>query len=233
MTDFNLPTGVQAEEEKDTLGSGPLPSDVYAGMVELVYLDKAASGAKSINIHFKTKEGQSVRQTVYISNKKGEYTYERDGKQSPLPGYSQMDHFFKALTGKGLNEQSLEEKTIKIYDFEAKAEKPVQRQVFMGAINKPLAIGIILVSEEKTTKESNYKDGTGEFRELNEFHKFFDASSGLTNSEKAAGETEPAFLQKWKEKWVGQTKVKKAKNPGTASGATAGAPAGGAPKLFS
>lgn len=234
MTSLSLPTGIKAEEERDSLGSGPVPSNVYAGTVELVYMDKSEGGAMSVNIHFKTDD-RTLRQTVYISNKKGEFTYkDKDGNAKPLPGYSQMNAFFQALTGKGIDQQTLENKTIKIYDFEAKAEKPVERQVFMDAIRKPLAIGVLLVSEEKTTKESGYKDGTGEFRESNEFDKFFDASNGLTNVEKKAGDTEPKFLEQWKQKNVGNVKVKKAKNPGTPGGAKAGAPAAGsAPSLFS
>lgn len=221
---LSLPDQVEVEEERDTLGGGVLPSDVYRGKIDLVYMDKSDKGAISVNIVFKTYGERLVRQTVYISNKKGEFTYEKDGKKHPLPGYSQMDAFFTAATGKGIAKQETEEKTIKIYDFEQKAEVPVKRMVFTGATGQPLAIGIVHLQEEKTTADSGYKDGTGEFRDMNIFDKFFDPDTGLTNLEKKNGESEPAFLQQWKEKNAGQIRIKKAKNSGAATGATAGTP---------
>lgn len=224
--DFNLPSSVVAEEEKDIVATGgPLEAGVYPGVVELVFLDKAESGAININIHFNTGS-RIVRQTTYISNRSGGFTYHKDGKDHPLPGYSQMDHFFKAVTGKGLNQQATEEKTIKLYDYNAQKEVPVTRTVFMEALGKPIAAGIIQISEEKTTKESGYKDGTGEFRQYNEFDKWFNAETGMTRLEELDDSvTEASFIHTWKEKNVGQVKVKKAKNPGAAkTGAMSGAP---------
>lgn len=226
--DLNLPSNVKTEKERDTLGGGALSTDVYKGIVTLAYLDKSANGATSVNIHFKTDSGQEVRQTVYISNRNGEFTYKdkNTGEAKPLPGYTQMNAFFEAVTGKGIGQQVMEEKTIKLYDFEEKKEMPKQRTIFMDAINQPLAIGIVHVQEEKATKESGYKNGTGEFRDINEFDKFFDPTSGLTNVEKQAGETTPAFLKAWKDKKGGKTVIRKAKVSGTGSGAKAGSPVG-------
>lgn len=224
--DLNLPSSVQAEEEKDIVASGGvLDAAVYKGTVELVYMDKAASGAININIHF-NNGSRVIRQTIYISNKKGGFTYHKDGKDFPLPGYSQVDHFFKAVTSKGIAQQVTEEKTIKIYDYDAKKELPQQRTVFMEALGKPMAVGVIKVSEEKTTKDSGYVDGTGEFREYNEFDKWFNAETGMTRLEELDDSiTEATFIHKWKEKNEGKVKVKRAKNPGAAaSGATSGAP---------
>ena len=234
---FALPEGVAAEEEKDSLGGGVVvDANVYKGIIENVYQDKSDGGAISINIHFKMEDGKVLKQTTYISNRAGGFTYTRDGKSNPLPGYSQMNSFFKAVTGKGIAEnQATEEKMVKIY--KDNKETPLPRDCFVDAIEKEVAIGILKISEEKTTKSGGKDDkgkdiyvGTGEFREINEFDKFFDADTGLTIVEKLAGETIPDFLNKWKEKNAGKVKVKKAKISGTASGATAGAPATAAPK---
>ncbi len=240
---FALPEGVAVEEEKDSLGGGVVvDANVYKGIIENVYQDKSDGGAISINIHFKMEDGRVLKQTTYISNRAGGFTYTRDGKSNPLPAYSQMNSFFKAVTGKGIAaNQATEEKMVKIY--KDNKETPLPRDCFVDAIGQEIAIGILKISDEKTTKsggkDEKGKDiyvGTGEFREINEFDKFFDAASGLTVVEKLAGETTPEFLAAWKEKNAGKVRVKKAKISGTASGATAGAPAASAApvkKLFS
>jgi len=135
-----------------------------------------------------------------------------------------MNSFFLGVTGKGLGQQETTKKTIKIYDFESKSDKPVEVDVFTDALGQKLAIAIMKISEEITTKESMYQDGTGKFRDQNEFVKFFDASTGLTVAEKTRGDTSPKFLNEWKDKYTGKTRVKKAKNPGVATGAVDGAP---------
>ena len=219
--DLNLPSNVVLEEERDSVGSGVLDSDVYLGVVELVYLDASASGAISVNISFKTNN-RTVRQTVYISNRKGEFVYRnKDKKDLPLPGYAQMDAFFTAVTGKGLSSQSLEEKVINIYNYDLKKEIPQTRKVFMDILNKPIAAGILKISEERTTKESNYTVGTGEYRNLNEFNKWFDAETGLTNVEKKAGETEAKVLENWKKANTGNEVIR---NAATRDTSKAGAP---------
>ncbi len=220
--DLNLPSNVVLEEERDSVGGGTLESGVYLGVIELAYLDAAPSGAISVNINFKTDANRNVRQTIYISNKKGEFVYKnKDNKDNPLPGYAQMDAFFTAVTGKGIAQQSLEEKVINIYNYDLKKEVPQTRKVFMDILNKPIAAGILQVSEERTTKDSNYTVGTGEYREFNEFNKWFDADTGLTNVEKKAGETEPKVLELWKTVNKGKKVVR---NAATRDTSKAGAP---------
>jgi hypothetical protein len=238
--DLNLPSGVTAEQEQDVLGGGGiLESGVYPGTIEMVYLLASASGAQGITIHF-NKDGQVIKNTTYIStglkddgagNKAVRYTYkDREGIDKPLPGYSQMNSFFKAVTGKGIGEQVSTSKVINVWDYKSKSEKPTEVTVFTDALDQRILIGVMKVSEEKTLATSKnpnnrpYTEGTGEFRDFNEFAKYFDVKTGLTVSEKAAGLVEPEFLGKWKDKNTGKTRIKKAKIPGVANGAVAGAP---------
>lgn len=235
MNNLSLPEGMAPEEDKDVLGSGGvLESGVYKGTIEMVYLDASDSGAKRINIHF--KRGESVvKNTTYISARPDDpakpdevrFTYidKKTGNPKPLPGYSQMNAFFEATTGKGITDQPSEVKMVKVYNYEAKKELPTEVTVFTGPIGKEIAIGILKISEEKATKESRYKQGTGEFREYNEFAKYFDANNGQTTAEKEAGVSVAEFLPKWKDKHTGKTRVKRAAIPSTTpTGATAGAP---------
>ena len=225
--DLALPEGVTAEADTDVLSTGSntiIDSGVYQGTVEMVFIDAAASGAKRLNIHFQTKLGL-LKVVNYFSNKQGGLTYKdkNTGKEMPLPGFSQMDTFLKVLTGEGLieNAKKAELKKVGIYDFNAKVEVPTEVSVLTAGVGKEIAIGVMKISEEKTTKESGYTEGTGQFRESNEFVKFFNAKSGLTISEMESGKTIPEFLGKWKAKNTGYVKTKKAKIP-FAGGAVAG-----------
>jgi hypothetical protein len=235
MLNLALPQDVEKEEEKDAVGFTVHDSNVYPGKIAVAYFGKADSGAQNVTIKFEGHDVNgkevNVRQTIYISNKKGEFFYidKNTGKQKALPGYTQMDAFFKAVTGKGIANQTTEEKVLNIYNRDAGKEIPTPTIVFMDTVDAPIAAGIVKISEEKTTRESNYKQGTGEFKDLNEFNKFFDVESGLTVVEKAAGESEPAYLATWKLRNLGKTIVKKAKVSGSVAGATAGAPATNTP----
>jgi hypothetical protein len=227
--DFNLPTGVKVEEERDVSGFAPLPSGVYEGVMQLGYLGKSDKGALSATFLVKA-DNRVVSQTIYYSNRDGDFTYKSktDGSMQPLPGYSQVDAILLAVTGKGITEQELVEKVVTIYDYTARKEVPSKRSVFEDTINKPVAVGINHISEEKTTKESGYKDGTGEFRQFNEFTKWFNPETGLTNTETKAGAKEPKFLATWKSNNTGNIIVRKAANTGATQGTT-GAPVGAAP----
>jgi hypothetical protein len=222
--DFNLPSGVVVEDERDVSGYAPLPSGVYRGVMQFAYLDQSTSGAISVTVLVKV-DNRVVSQTIYISNKEGKYTYKSktDGKEQPLPGYSQVDAILHAVTGKGIASQDIEEKVINIYDYTARKEIPAKRKVFVDTINKPVAVGIQHISEERTTKDSSYTVGDGTYRDFNEFNKWFDPETGLTNTEAKAGATEPKFLATWKENNTDKVVVRNARVTGTTK-ATAGAP---------
>jgi hypothetical protein len=240
--DLSLPSGVTAEEDKDVLGGGGvLESGIYKGVVEMVYMTTSAGGARGVTIHF-NKGGQIVKNNTWISTKPIDindpdtvrYTYHdtRSGTDKALPGYSQMNAFFLAVTGKGIVEQKWETKTVGIYSFEAKGDVNTDVPVAVDALDKELAIGILKISEEKTTAASGYKDGTGEFRDSNEFNKYFSPVDGSTAEERAANITGAVFFAKWKAKNDNKTRVKKAKNSGAAAGATAEAPAKPSANVF-
>jgi len=234
---LNLPSNIKVETEKDSLGGRVLDTNVYSGKIEVAYLDSAESGAMSINIHFKTNN-QVVKQTTYISNKAGEFTYKdkASGEARALPGYTEMTSFFQATTNKSISEQTTEEKVVKVYDSKAKAEVPKKVKVFSEVTGIAIAIGILKISEEKTViGDNNIYVGTGEFRDTNKFDKYFNAYNGLTNVEKIAGETIPAFLEKWKSAKVGKVITKKAKVSGVPSNGSTNTPETSGvdtPKLF-
>lgn len=227
--DFSLPQGVATEEERDVAGFSPLPTGVYKGVVQLVYIDQSAGGALNANFLVKV-DNRVVTQTIYFSNKEGKFTYKSktDGKEQPLPGYSQVDSILQTITGKGISNQEVEEKVINIYDYTARKEVPVKRKVFVDTINKPVAVGIQHISEERTTKDSNYTVGDGTYRDFNEFNKWFDPETGLTNAEAKASATEPKFLATWKASNPADKVIVRAAAQSNASQGTAGVPTGAA-----
>lgn len=232
MIELNLPQGVSVEEEQDNLGGAfIIDSGIYKGETETVYLDKAPSGALRVTINFKPNGQNKVIPAVfYISNKNGQFTYKdkQTGEDRPLPGYSQMDTFFKVTTGKGIAEQVTETKTLSLYNPSQQKEVPTDVSMFMDAIKKTVVVGVLKISREKTTKESNYTKGNGQFVDVNEFDKFF-YEDGRTLKEALEGKNSPEFILKWKEKNTGVIKVKKAKISGGAAntGTTSGMPGAG------
>lgn len=234
---LDLGNNVKVEKEVDSVGGGGFIVDagIYQGKLEVVYVDYSDKGAMSINVHFKANN-KLIKQTVYISSQKGSFTYKdkNSGEEKALPGYADMNALFMALTGKPLNQQTTEAKYVKVWNRDAKAEVAKEVECFIFD-NPECAVGIRKISDEKTTKNNEGKYvGIGEFRDVNEFDKFFDHATGLTNVEKAAGETDPKFAKKWKETYVGKEDIRKAKISGVPTGAAPGAPvpAGQTGELF-
>jgi len=215
--DFSLPSGVEAEVEKDVISAprGPLESGVYKGVIEQVYVDKWPSGAERANIHLK-HDGRTTKYEINISSKPENgnvrYTYVKNGKTFEMPGYAEMNRFLKAVINQDLATTANERKTVKIYNYKTKTEDNVEVSVFPECIGKSIAVGILKVYEEGTTAESGYNDGTGKFYIKNKFDKYFDADTGLTVPEKQANITEPEYLGKWRKSNDGKPRATYAKN---------------------
>lgn len=226
--DLSLPTGVEAEKDRDALGGGAIESGVYKGIIDMLFIDTFPSGAQKFNIHFK-HDGRVTKYDFCISTRPQadgnvRYTYPKGGKDNPLPGYSEMDRFFVALTGSITAQQSNQLKTVNIFNYKEKKEVPTEVTVFTDCIGKELAVGILSIKEEGTLAQSQdsahppYSEGTGKLYNKNKFDKYFDAKSGLTTTEKQAGATEPAFLDKWKKKNDGVTQTIQAEFTGLVDG---------------
>lgn len=80
------------EGEKDVLGGGgTVESGAYDGVVELAYVGKSqSSDAQNVTFNIKLDNGFYVRETIYVTNKKGENFYpdKNDAKKKHLlPGF--------------------------------------------------------------------------------------------------------------------------------------------------
>lgn len=207
------------ENQGDRLGGfSVLESDVYDGRIKLAYAGESKGGAKSMTFHFELDGGREYRETVYVTSgrEKGQKNYyEKDGKQYPMPGFTVANDIALCATGKGLLEQTFEEKVVKLYDRDAGGEVPTKVQAATSLIGQPITLAIMKEKHDKTTEVNGQYVPTGEFVDKNSIDKAFHTETGLTVSEATANK--PAeFKVKWAEKNRGQVRDKSKGAPGTA-----------------
>ena len=242
-----------AEAAKDSLGGGfgAKESDIYTGDVKVAYVGKADSGADWMQLiieNMKTSDGAPAgefRAQVYFTsgNDKGNKpTYEKNGKEYYLPGYTVINDMMLMATGKELFEADFEEKIVKVYDFDQKAEVNKSVMVPVDLIGQGIMFALEKVIESKQSKgdDGKYYDN-GETREVNEIQKVFHPELLVTvvearEAEKAEKDLTPELAQfhaAWLEKNKGKTRDKTSKTGGKAGtppkpgASNSSAPAGG------
>ena len=219
----NLTMNDDIAAEKDVLGGGAalIETGVYNFTIEMAYASTAASGAKALNLHLKADSGETVCKAIYVTNKKGENYYTKGGQKSYLPGFLLATNLCLLTVRQELHQVTPEEKTIMLYDFDAKRELPTKAKVLVDLIGTRVTASIVKEIVDKTVKQA---DGTyvptGETREQNEIDKFFHIDTGMTIAEIRAKSTTADFKEQWATKNTGITRNK-----------TKGAVAGAAGKL--
>jgi len=226
------------EESQDRIGGfGAVESDYYAAIIRQAYATTAKSGAKAVNFEFALPGGKPLRTTIYVTDKEGKnYFLNKDDKTKkvPLPGFTTVDDICLCTVEKDLSEVDVEEKVVKIYDFEAKKEVPTNVPVLIELIGKTVGLGILKVLENKSVKDANGEyQPTNETREINEIDKVFHDETGYTVVEVRAGLEAPSFKDGWIERNKGKTRDKRKLKEGQAgapqSNAKAAPQAGAAP----
>lgn len=220
------------EESQDRLGGyRPLDTDIYTGKIKALYASKSTQGALGINL-IADFNGQEYRETFWVTNKKGENFFlnkDDNSKKVPLPGFTIADDILLIATGKPLSDQTTEEKTIKLYDSEAKKELPKGVDMLVEAIGQSISLGVLKILENKNEKVGTGADAeyvpTAETRELNSTDKVFHPEQRVTVAEARAGQSEPKFWDSWIERNKGQIRDKRSIKDGQAGGARGKAPA--------
>lgn len=194
---------------------GTLPTSAYPAKIKLAMLKESQAGALALELHLEI-EDKIVRETIYFTNRQQETFYTKNDKNYPLPGYTTVNDISLVTTGAYIEDQDTEEKTVELYDFDAKAEVPKQVNCVTAMHGKDLIVGLY---EEQTFKqaknESNGKwEDTEEVRQSNTVNKVFN-EDGLTVQELIAEADEASFINDWKENYDGElidrTKGKKPK----------------------
>jgi hypothetical protein len=226
MKMFGNLTGDGLEQTGDRLGGGGVrETGAYEATVKLVYAGKASSSnAQSLTVLL-DMGGQEYRETLWVTNKNGENFFldkQDKTKKVPLPGFTIADDLCLLTTGMPLSEQTFSEKVVNIYDYDAKKEVPTNVHVLMDLIGKPVIMGVVKQTVDKTKKNDNtgQYDPTGETRDENVIEKVFHAESKRTVTEFRAEQEEAVFYGKWVEKNAGKTR-----NRSKGAEGKAGAPA--------
>ena len=207
-------TGNNVEKEKD-FSKRTLDTDVYAGTLKVVFAGQAASGARNVTVQVKLDNGKDYNETVYISNKEGKNTYTKDDKEFYLPGFLLINNLALMTTGKGLFElvDEVETRTVKQYDFDARAEVATDVPAIIPMIGKRVLIAIQEEEYEKTKlNESTGKyEGTGEYAVRNNIVKVYNEETQQTAVEQR--DDKPATqMQSWLDLNKGIVKKTKSKN---------------------
>lgn len=198
---------------KDSLSGAfdPVVSGVYNMVVKMAFLDASKGGANYVKLECEDAQGNHFREDVYFTNRKGETSYEdRQGVKQLNPGFNRLNAMSQLLCDKTLKQagKETETKMVDVYDFNQKKMVPMEKEVIMLWIGKPIKMGLIHLIEDKTQQNDAGKYvPTGDVREKNECDKCFRASDNKTLSE-VLTETPATFLNDWKVKWEGQTKDK-------------------------
>lgn len=220
------------EESEDRLGGfQPFKSNIYTGKIKQAYAGASEGGAQNVTVILDLG-GKEYRETIYITNKKGENFYLTDNKKkAQLPGFTTInDLCIVATGGKELHEIETEEKMVKIYDPEQKKEVPQAADVLVDLIGQEVSVAIIQKLENKQAKNSQgVYEPISDSRTVNNIEKVFDTDTKLSVAEARNGKKKGEFWDAWLERNEDQVRdVRKIKD-GQAGAPMSGRPGAGRP----
>lgn len=183
----DAPKASDSVEEDFLGGGGLLETNLYPGTLKTVYLGKSArSESQSVTYVIALANGRELRETTWITTGAGSTTYKdkKTGKPKPMPSYALLNSAAMLLLGKEIGQTDVEEKVVKIYDFDAGKEVPKSVDCFVEFHGVEVLVAVQKVAELKQKKndDGDYVD-TDEVRELNTIVKFFDPKTRATISE--------------------------------------------------
>jgi hypothetical protein len=227
-------------QDADKLGGFALKdTGVYDANIKLIYFGEYQSGAQYAEAHFDI-DGHVHRERLNISNKQGENTYkdQTTGKPKFLPSFETLNDIAIVATGQEFTDliPQIEEKTIKLYDYDLKKDVPTNVSCLIPAMGQTITLAIFRQFVDKEKKDDNGKYApTGESREENALDKVFHTETGMTGYEAKSGMEAGLFIELWKKKNDGKEPRNLVKGkPGSGNaGAPAASGAAGAPKAKS
>lgn len=235
MKMFGNLTTEGTEKVEDRVGGGfsLFESGAYEGIIKMAYVGESAGGAKNVNLVIDV-DGKELRQTVYITNKKGEnyYADKKDPKKRHLlPGFIAINDMCMMTTELGLAEQDVEEKVVEIYNFEERKMIPTNVPVLVDVLNKPILVAVVKQTVDKQTKQTDGSyANSGETRDENEIEKFLHPVTKQTLTEAIEGIDGGTYLDAWLEKNEGKVRNRaKGANGDAGSSGRPGASSNSAP----
>lgn len=208
---FNFKMQDDVEIEGASLGGGSFlwESGIYDCVVDMAYVETSKGGAQGIDLTLLNDEGKKLKQRIWVTNRAGDPTYvdKKTGKKRYLPGFSTVNNLCLAATGDDLDAiaEKAEEKTINVYDPEAKKEKPTAKTVLTALLGQKVRVAVRKQIVNKQVKVGDDYVNSAETREENEVVETAFMDTNLTVAERAKGVTEPAFMPQFEEKQTGVT----------------------------
>ena len=197
------------EQSQDRLGGfQAFESDIYTGPIKALYAGESRGGAVSVTVILDLGGGKEYRETLYVTNKNKEnyFINKGTGKKSPLPGFTVVNDICLIATGKELHELQTEDKVIKAWDSDAKAEVPKSVPMITEALGQKISIGVLKQLENKNEKQGDEYVPTAETRETNIIDKVFHPDLKVTVAEARQGKTQGEFWDAWLKRNQGQTR---------------------------
>lgn len=210
----------QTEQEQDRVRGQrqePMPSDIQNLIIKHCYGQPSKGGALGVHTLFEVADGDhkgrqfKIVEYITSGDAKGNKTYyekkSSDGKieRRNLPGFILIDSMAQLIAGKSIVNCVAEKRTIKLYDFDKKAEVPTEVEMFTELVNKGITACVVFQVQDKTAKDTQtgeYKP-TGQTFSKNSVEKFLDPRSRKTLSEKK-NDLSADFKDQWLKKWQGQ-----------------------------
>jgi len=234
MSNLSMPEGVKIEELSSGGGSFLWETGIYDCVVDMAYFDVSKGGARSLNVTMIDANGKKLKQTFYVTNRKGEVTYmNAKGEKRPLPGFSAATNLCITAINEDLGavDSGAEDKMVNVYNFDKKKEVPTEKSVATKILGKKVKVAVF---KQKVNKRADNGSGTwvdtAETKEENEIKDFYFSDSALTVAEKAKGIEEAIMSVKWAERNTGKLINRSKEIEGSTTTSTATSTAG--TKLF-
>ena len=183
------------DKQKRTVDSG-----VYQGTIKNAFIGKSSGGATSVSLEVKLDSGKTIFETIYVTNREGNNTYEKDGVIGYLPGFLTVNQIALFATGKDLYElePEMEERIVKQYDSKAGKQVDKPAMVIVPLLEQPILVAIKEVRENKTKAgDGNKRITLADERVYNTIDKVFHPSTFHTQAE-LEQDKEATYLESWK-----------------------------------
>ena len=183
------------DKQKRTVDSG-----IYQGTIKNAFSGKSSGGATSVSLEVKLDSGKTIFETIYVTNREGSNTYEKEGVIGYLPGFLTVNQIALFATGKDLYElePEMEERIVKQYDPKAGKQVDKPAMVIVPLLEQPILAAIKEVRENKTKAgDDNKRITLAEDRVYNTIDKVFHPSTFHTQAE-LEQDKEASYLESWK-----------------------------------
>ena len=200
-------------------GFDPLESGVYDLRIKYAYATKSKGGALSVNVVLETPDGREIKDQQWVTSgdaKGNNNFYLRDVKDKEgnvtgqtrhyLPGFNVINSLCALTLGKGLDQVKTEEKSIKLYNFDAKAEVLTTVAMATELIGQEVKAGVLHQIVDKNSKNdaTGEYEPTGKVRNTNVVDKYFRAGDNKTVDETRNPGSKAEFIDAWKSRWENQ-----------------------------